>query len=602
MDELPPGFVLQGKPSAAPADDLPPGFVLQPKTKPEQPPQPSQFANFMAGLSAIASGHGGELNAVKAIKGAVTLPGDVALGAVDPMSDEGIGRAADLAMIGNPVAPARVTTQGLTGIVRPAQESLLPRGMAQKALPEPEPMTLTVNPSRPTGGAVVEAAERLEVPVPRAVTSDSRAVQAAGAGLSNIPFAGAPLMKGAERSLEGLGRAAAETAEAYAPATRAEAGKGAREALEVGWKGRTTANEDKLYGRVDELVDNTVQTPLTATQEVVANILAKRAGSRISDPGGAVTFVQDAVQDAKGLTYEGVKNLRTHIGEKLKNKNALEQQNISATEMDAIYAGLSDDLRSSVTAAGKPGALSAFNNANAYAAAVRSRREQLQPLVGATSDEGVLERLAAAASSKGRADIDLLSKARKAIGAEAWDDVAGALVSRLGRDAEGNFSPQRYLTDFGKMSPEGRAIVFNSTGKGDLARSLGDIATVSSRFKELQKYANPAGTGRQNAFSAGLGAFGAIEPVSAITTVVGAGIMARILASPATASSMAKWARAYETAAKAPSTATAAGLKIASRNLATTITSNLGTAIKAEDILKGIVDQSGGKGANNRAM
>lgn len=507
--------------------------------------------------------HGGGLvtGLVDSIASAATLPGDVATGKVDPYSPEATGRVLDMALIANPAPPAAVTTAGRAG---------------QAVAPKPVPA-----PVRPDGNAIAEAGSRIGVDVPRAIASDSRMVQAAGAGIRNVPFAGAPMMAAAERTVGQLGEAAGRVAGEFGGANVAEAGAAAREALTVGWKGRTAANQERLYGRVDSLVDPVKPTPLEGTRGVVADILARRAASRIDDTGGAVAIVSDAIRDSGGLTYDGIKNLRTHIGERLKDRNALASANISQQELAAIYGGLSKDLRASVEASGGQEALRAFEAANGYTAAVKGREKRLQQVVGATSDEGVVERLAAAAASKGqRADIELLMQARKAAGPEAWDDLAGAIVGRLGRAPDGAFSPDRFITDFGKMSKEGRALLFGSTGRGDLARALADIETVSSRFKELNKYANPSGTGRAVGFSAG--GYGlATDPLTTLGLTVGANVVARILAAPATASSAARWARAYERVVTTPSAGTQAALNAASRNLANTLNAKAVSGIEA---------------------
>jgi len=438
--------------------------------------------------------------------------------------------------------------------------------------------------------AVVEAGDRLGVSVPRAVATDSRMVQAAGAGARNVPFAGEPLMQAAEKTVNDLGGAADTVAKGYGATTPAAAGNAARDAIAVGWKGRTQANLDKLYGAVDNMVDQNARAPLAKTQGTVAQILAERQAQRVSDPGKAVSFVADAVQDPNGLTYQGIKGLRERVGEMLKNPQALASADVSERELRRIYGALSDDLRDVVQAAGGSKAVAAFNRANDYARLVAERRKNLQRIVGAQNDEGVLERLTAAASSRGRADVALLQQARKAAGPDAWDEVAGTVVSRLGRDPEGQFSPQRFLTDFGKLSPEGRALLFNSTGKSDLARSLTDIATVSSRFKELQKYANPSGTARGLGFT-GAGYGLAVDPVTTLATIVGGNALSRVLAQPATASSMARWARAYEVLARKPAAGTLASFNVASRNLASTLADKLGLNVGADDLLRAVSGQ-----------
>lgn len=96
---LPPGFILEGEatPSAPPNSNggLPAGFVLEgAQASPAE--QPKGGFGSRSILADIA----------KTIYGAVTLPGDVYAGKVDPRSDEAIGRAAELAMVASPASAA----------------------------------------------------------------------------------------------------------------------------------------------------------------------------------------------------------------------------------------------------------------------------------------------------------------------------------------------------------------------------------------------------------------------------------------------------------------------------------------------------------------
>jgi hypothetical protein len=112
--------------------------------------------------------------------------------------------------------------------------------------------------------------------------------------------------------------------------------------------------------------------------------------------------------------------------------------------------------------------------------------------------------------------------------------------------------------------------LFRSTDKADLAQHLDDIATVSSRFKELQKYANLSGSGR-HVIGAALFKALLVEPLTAISGAIGHYALSDALATPAKAASIAKYARAQEALVRAPDAAKLARFNIASRNLASTL-------------------------------
>lgn len=449
------------------------------------------------------------------------------------------------------------------------------------------------------GQQVIAAADRLSatgspVQVPRAVATDNMSVQQAGAATSNVPVAGTPLVKAAERTIAQLGTKADEVSQGFGSGKSvAEAGDTARTAVKDWITGESAATASKLYKRVDDLVDPNVKTPLTATRDTIADIAAKRSAAGLPS-GKATDSVLEAVQRNDGLTYEGVKTLRTTIGEDM--ARGILPEGVSAGELKSIYGALTKDLEAATQAAGGDKASAALARANNYYRLASERRESLAKIVGADGNapaEAVLSRIEAMAGSTSRADISKLAQARKAIGADDWNELASTIVSRLGRDVEGEFSPQRFITAYGKISDAGKNVLFRSGGKSELANHLDDIARVSSRFKELQKFANPSGTARAG-FGGLIGAGAFAEPITTLTTVLGGRVLATALAKPATAASIAKWARANEGLVRAPSPARLAALNIASKNLISTLgVKNLTTA----DFLRAL--QSPGVGRAN---
>lgn len=298
----------------------------------------------------------------------------------------------------------------------------------------------------------------------------------------------------------------------------------------------------------------------------------------------AINEVLPAVQSQAGLNFQGIKDLRTSIGERL--KSGILPDGMDGGELKRIYGALSDDLKNAAEAAGGPRGKQLFERANALNAAVAKRREELAKIVGTKGDaspEQVFDRLLSFASEKGGANANLLAKARNALGQD-WEEVVSGIVARLGRDAEDKFTPDRFVTAWGKLSPSGKSTLF---GSGGHRSALEDIATISSRFKELNKFANPSGTAQNASFAAG-GAGIIADPVTTISVVVGGNILSRILAQPATASSMARWSRIYQAAVTKPSAATAATLQVATRNLSATIGDKLGVSVAPEQILRAI--------------
>lgn len=514
----------------------------------------------------------------------------------------GLGNIA-LGSIGYLASPLNAALRTVVG--KPIEENIgIPKEYSEFAaslalpgmgLTKITPKTVPVAPAAvPPGQQVAQAAQRLsqtgaEVTVPRAVATDSTAIQRAAATAKNVPFAGDPLTKATERSLAQLGGKADEVATGFGGASVASAGATARASI-TDWVGPgSKARVTELYDKVDNLVNPNVTTELNSTKQTVFDIVSRRANMGDETAGKAADFVSGSILNKPGgLNYQGVKDLRTRIGEML--NGGILPEGWSQGELKRLYGSLTDDLGAAVKAAGGPRASAAFERANRFNRAVNERRKSLAKIVGANGDvpaEQVFERLAAMASSSSRADVHRLAQARKVMDPNEWNEVASAVIGRLGRDAEGNFSPQRFVTAWGKMSDGGKSMLFRSGGKSDLANYLDDIATISSRWKDLQKFSNPSGTG-QTVFGGAIGAGLLTEPVTTIATVVGARAMSTVLAQPVTAAPVAQFARKYEIALRKPSPATYAGLSIAARNLANALSERLGTSYSAEDFLRAI--------------
>lgn len=435
------------------------------------------------------------------------------------------------------------------------------------------------------GSLVAEAGERQGVALPRAVTSDSRAVQQIGKLATNVPVAGQPLRQASQTAIEQLDDATKGVAAAYGNpnATAATAGATLRSGLEDYIGPATKARVEKAYDAVDRLVNPNTLTPLQNTSTKVREILAKRNNAALPAESPAVNQVLEAVQRNQGLSYEGIKTLRTSVGEMMKSSNL--PANISQGELKALYGALTKDLEGAVKNAGGQQALTAWQRANKYNSLVMARRENLNRLLKVKSDEQLFERILGAAQNKGRADTQLLSQARKALPADEWNELAAAVINRMGRDAEGNLTPDRFVTAYGNLSPAGKSLLFRSTGQSSLANALDDIALISSRFKQLNQYANPSGTSQS--VIGGVAGFGALsDPITTLTTLVSARVMSGLLARPQSARSIAKWSTAYYNAVAKPTRASLQGLQNANRVFANDIGRQLGVPQHADALLR----------------
>lgn len=405
------------------------------------------------------------------------------------------------------------------------------------------------NPRVPSEGAqVAQAARNLDVTLPRAVTSDNAAVNQLGKTVANIPVAGQPLRKASKTAIQQLDDSAKGVQDELGTGSKEVAGNRIRQDMASFAKIEEPAQVSALYSKVDKLVKPDVRVSLSETQRIAQNINARRNASKL-EGSSAVDFVGRALQSKEGMTYEEIKNLRTAIGELKKNKSELAQRKIADSELDAIYNGLSTDLKNAVKAGGGNDALRAFEEANTRAKTFARDKEALNKVLGQGSDENITSRLIALAGNNSRANLKDLMLAKSKVSKETWDELASAALNDMGRDASGAFTPDRFVTSWGKLSDSGKKIIFGQNPTH--LKALDDIATVSTRFKKLNEYANPSGTG-QTLMTGALGGAAFVDPITALKVALPAYVTARVLAKPSAARAVADYAKAYEIAAKMP--------------------------------------------------
>lgn len=489
---------------------------------------------------------------VQEIVSALKLPGDVLQGNVDLASEEGQSRTFVLSTLALPMGAAAGT-----GRMLPGAQTATSRGAATTA----------------TG----QAAERLGIDLPRAVASDLPAVQQTGRVTANIPIGGQPVRQAAQGAQRQLGEAATRVEQTLGGGNVPRAGVAIEQGIEgfAGRAGILAERANMRFERVSSLVDDTVTRPLTETADVASQIAAMRTEAALSGEGTAVGMVREALNRPAGLTYEGLKKLRSNIGEIIDNPGLL-PAGASQAELRRIYGALTRDLRLTVQEAGGDAAVRAFDFANRSFERTMRIRENLQRILRTDTPEAAFSRIEAMAGSTSRADLRSLAQARAALGDQGWNEVASALIAKIGRDADGQFSPLRFITAWGKLSDQGKRILFRTTGRDDLANALDDIVTVSRRFRLTDQFANPSGTGQTligGSFLAGAFA----DPLTSAGTLLGSRVLANLLAKPQGAAPFATWAKAYEAIVSRPSREAATAFANASKALAVVIAAEDGS-------------------------
>ncbi|MGV2975688.1 hypothetical protein AB1P65_09545 [Roseibium alexandrii] len=516
----------------------------------------------------------------KAGKQAFTAPGRALAGELDLSGPGGMRRGVEeglnMALFTSPASPA---------------QTVMSRSAPAAVKPKPEKL------------AVAESAARQGVELPAGVASDAMVPQQLSKTVASVPWAGTPLRQSSERALGQLDDAARQVQQGYGSGSRSVAGSMVRSDMTNYAKSILPEKVSAKYALVDDLVQPNVVSKLESTKRVADSITAKRLNADLPGSSKAVEMIRKAADNPQGLNYEGIKTLRTSVGEVLNNPQQLAASKMSEGELKQIYGALTQDLERSVGKSGGKKAMDAWRSANTFAAKTAKDRKALDKIIGKDkSDEAIFESLQRMAGSTAQGDVKRLAMARKSVSPETWDELASSVVSRIGRDAEGNFSPDRFLTAYGKLSPQGKAVLFNSSRNKELGRSLEDIAKISSRFKQLNQYANPSGTGQTVATFA-LGAAALPEPMTVLSSMASGRVIANMLSKPVTADKVAKWAQAYERSLTKPTPATQRILQEHTQSLAVTVSAierGLSAPVlnRASQAIAGPEDQNGGRNEN----
>jgi hypothetical protein len=444
----------------------------------------------------------------------------------------------------------------------------------------------------------ISAAERIGVEVPKGIATESPLTAFTAQVVARAP-GGGPLMKAIEESRDSLKGAVTTAAEkAGGVSDPAIAGDNYAKAIDTSFKPTVKSGVSAAYDNLSQLVDQNKLTPLTNTKNRTASIIGRRAESFIDGSGKAVDTVAEATRQPKGLTFDGIKGLRTHIGEML--DSGVFPEGMSEHELRAIYGGLSEDLKAAALNAGGPRAVVALERANELNKQVMDWKEGIKKVLGpaSRSGEGIAGAIIRAASAGASADLETLAKARSAVPKEVWQDIASTAISKLGTSRNGEWTPAAFVTDFRKLSDRGKALLFRSVGSGDVLPFLNDIAEISQKFVDRGKLANTSGTAGHNALYAAGGAVlsglarGSFkEPLTVIGGIAGINGIARLLARPATAASIARWSRVYDAFARNETPTARAALGIASRNLAHTAGSN-GVSFDPSELMRAVTSPS----------
>jgi hypothetical protein len=228
----------------------------------------------------------------------------------------------------------------------------------------------------------------------------------------------------------------------------------------------------------------------------------------LGDPVNAAAYPQlvkiaerlDSISQGGAMSYKNLRTFRSSLGGLIPESYAA---NLPQGQLKKLYAAMTDDLRAHLQST-DPKALAAFERSNKYYQAAMGRlEERLAPL----TSHDIPERVFLALERSGHAGRTVINAAKRSIGKDNWDIVAGTILQRMGKAPAGAqnaatdvFSANTFLTNWNKYGQNKGALeaLLNGTSGGQkFVHDMTAVAKVAGRMREAGRvFSNPSGTAR----------------------------------------------------------------------------------------------------------
>ena len=350
-------------------------------------------------------------------------------------------------------------------------------------------------------------------------------------GMSNIPLAGSPIVKGTAQSISDIAQRASDIAAGFGKAGNPEEGGEALQEGASAFRGEPgetpTLSEAKstptrdigftnkasaLYDAIPIAADRPAQVSNTI-DELTA---LKTKFESNPDLGAALQnpkFGQYAEALEKGgLSWGDLQDFRSFVGRQMRQPSG--ELGLGPDDWRGLYGAVSSDMEATAKTAGLS-AENAFNRANNYYSAGLDRINTALAVVNdANSPEKAYYGLTKMASARGAgADVNTLQRVMRSMPQEQRDDFVSSVVNRLGlptKSAAGanpdNFSVGTFVSNYADLADKAKEVLFGPAGT-EQREALDSLARVANSVKNVERLGNPSGTARQiewGAIGAGL--------------------------------------------------------------------------------------------------
>lgn len=294
----------------------------------------------------------------------------------------------------------------------------------------------------------------------------------------------------------------------------------------------------------------TAENARQALRDIQGEVSAPNVADIVSDP--TIARVARALeQDADSLRFNDLRRLRTWVRE-ARERPAL-TQTVDQAAMSRLESALTQDIYESAAALGGRQAAQDLLAVDRWYRRLSGRvQNALQPFADRTG-RGAYDRIISLAREGGRQNSRQLEQLRASLRPDEWREVSATVIDEMGRPAAGNaraleageFSLENFVTNYAKLSQEGRRVLFDSDAR--LMQQLDNLARVAGYLKQVKGFTNwsRSGSSLQNmsTLTAGLGATGAaaLGNAAPLATLVALGLATRITGEMLTNPAFVRW-------------------------------------------------------------
>jgi hypothetical protein len=335
--------------------------------------------------------------------------------------------------------------------------------------------------------------QNIALSIPASVSTKNVFARPASEFLSGLPFAKGIMERGVERGKSQLAEAVENIpgiSTAPGKMSTRVAGKSAGDSIKD-WVTNISPQLESGYYRNFDLSfapHAKKSVNMTKLQSVGSAIDSERA-ARGAKPSAATAIVEGAFNVPGGLNFERVKALKGDIGRAMSGIKT--ETSPDETELKALYTALNDDIENHIKNTAGQNAFNQFKKATEESKKINDIRQSFKDVVGKdfkVADEKIAKKLVAYASKGAQENRDALLIAQNAMSQNAWNDLKTSIVKDLG-DTSNGFNVTDFVKNYGKLSEEGRDIIFGK--KGSITRdSLENVNTIAKDYIENGKAKN----------------------------------------------------------------------------------------------------------------